>query len=222
MKRVSIGLLLATALRSQMAEFEKGMTFASKGDFEAAAAPLARACAAQIANACYFQGRNLYILARHEEAIEPLTKALLEASPENRARAHRAIAMNYQALGQAADAERHYVDGLKAGGDANLPVDFGAFLFRQGRIEEARKHLESAVRAGSPPRSRGELGRVLLQSGEFAEAATHLETEVAASPKAWNYRLLLGRAYVQLGRLKEGERELEAARQGLAGSSTSK
>ncbi len=222
MTRLAVGLAIAGVLRSQMAEFEKGMTLASKGDFEAAAAPLARACAAQIANACYFQGRNLYILARHEEAIEPLTKALREASPENRARTHRAIAMNYQALDRAADAERHYVDGLKAGSDANLLVDFGAFLFRQGRIDEARKQLEVAVRAGSPPRSRGELGRVLLQSGEFADAATHLEAEVAASPKAWSYRLLLGRAYMQLGRLKDGERELEAARQGLAGSSTSK
>ena len=133
------------------------------------------------------------------------------------------MALNFYALEMPADAERHFVKAIQLNGRAETKgedprIDYGAFLFRQGRTEEALGPLEQAARdAPSSARANTELGRVLLHLGRLAAAAARLEKAVAVEPANWNSRLLLGRAYLRLGRTDDGEREM---RLGLAYGST--
>ena len=60
------------------------------------------------------------------------------------------------------------------------------------------------------------MGGAQLEAGKWEAAARSLERAVALDPSAWTVRLLLGRAYQQLGRLDEAERELTLARKGWA------
>src|SRR5262249_16780636 len=98
-------------------------------------------------------------------------------------------------------------------------VDYGAFLFRQGRVEEALRPLEQAVHdAPVSARANIELGRVLLHLNRLDDAAAHLEKAVPADPGNWNAHLLLGRAYLQLGRTNQGEREMRLGQDGYGSS----
>lgn len=220
---VVLAPVLAVA-QSPADQFQLGVSRASRGQLEAAVQPFAAACAAvpEPEDACYFHGRNLFLLGRYREAEAPLRKALHSAEAGKRWRVHRALAQNFQGLGQADEAQRHYEGALKLTADGALRVDYGAFLFRQGRTAEAKRALEAAVKAAPSARAHAELGRVLLQSGSTEEAALHLEKAVELSPKDWQARLLLGKAYMRLGRTSDAEREMTAAHQGLASSTTSK
>jgi len=213
-------LILALAFAQEESpdtRLQSGISLAARGEFEAAVEPLRAACAQapELENACYLYGRNLFTLGRYGEAVEPFRQALRTAPAPALWRVHRAAAMNFQALGRAAEAERHYREAMRLSNDGALRVDFGAFLFRQGRTQEALAPLEAAARTNPTARAHGELGRVLLQMGRLPEAARRLETAVAQSPKDAAFRLLLGKAYIQLGRMEEGERELRLARQGI-------
>jgi Tfp pilus assembly protein PilF len=96
-------------------------------------------------------------------------------------------------------------------------VDFGAFLFRQGRTEEALGPLEKAVQeAPASSRANTELGRVLLHTGKLEAAAARLERAVASDPGNWNAHLLLGSAFLRLGRTEDGEREMRLGQEGWA------
>ena len=138
-------------------------------------------------------------------------------------RVHRAIALNFAALGLPAEAERHFVSAIKlngrAAGEGEDPrVDYGAFLFRQGRTEEALRPIEQAARdVPTSARANMEWGRVLLHLEKLEEAAACLEKAVALEPGNWNARLLLGHAYLRLGRTSEGEREVRLGQEGWAG-----
>ncbi|MGH9673863.1 MAG: tetratricopeptide repeat protein, partial [Bryobacteraceae bacterium] len=59
-------------------------------------------------------------------------------------------------------------------------------------------------------------GRALLEAGNAEAAANSLRLAIRLDPSAWAVRLLLGRAYQQLGRVAEAERELAIAREGWA------
>jgi Flp pilus assembly protein TadD len=77
--------------------------------------------------------------------------------------------------------------------------------------------LEKAVQAKpDSARALAELGRAQIEAGKPREAVGSLERAVALDPAAWAVRLLLGRAYQQLGRLAEAEQELTLARKGWA------
>jgi len=138
----------------------------------------------------------------------------LRAAPQPMlSKIHRAIALNYVALFLPAEAERHFVKAIQLAGPArngeDPRVDYGAFLFRQGRTEEAVRPLEQAVRdAPSSARANLEWGRVLLHLNRVNEAAACLEKTVALEPDNSNAHLLLGQAYLRIGRTNEGEREL--------------
>jgi predicted Zn-dependent protease len=49
-----------------------------------------------------------------------------------------------------------------------------------------------------------------------AEALLSLKTSVDLDPNAWAVRLMLGNAYLRLGRTEEGERELKLGREAWA------
>lgn len=221
------GRKLAALLREQPQSAEihygLGLVYAAQGRREAALAPFGRACELGLKseNACYLYALDLYALTRYQEAVEPFEKALRAAGQDTRWRVHRAAARNFEALARAADAERHFREAIRLyqgqeRGAEDPRVDYGSFLFRQGRTAEALGPLEEAVKAlPASARAHTELGRVLLQLDRANGAAERLETAVKLDPNDWAAHLLLGRAYVQLGRSEDAERELRIGRQGL-------
>ena len=217
----------AVALSPASARASKtlGLALTSAGQIEGAARALGKACdlAPDDKEACYYFARNLHLTGRYESARAPFEKALRAAPKEMLPAVHRAAALNFYALEMPAEAERHFVKavalkGRAPGGGEDPRVDYGAFLFRQGRTEDAVGPLQQAVReTPSSARANIELGRVLLHLGRLAAAAVCLEKAAALEPANWNARLLLGRAYLRLGRIDDGEREM---RLGLAYGST--
>jgi Flp pilus assembly protein TadD len=201
-----------------------GLVSTSAGDSEGAVAALRKACdlTPQDDEACYYLARNLHALGRYEAARAPFAKALRAAPPPTRARVHRAVALNFAAIGAVAEAEQHFVKAIQLAGRTpreaeDARVDYGAFLFRQGRTAEALRPLQQA--ASDAPSARGllELGRVLLHLSKLDEAAARLEKAVALEPANSNAHLLLGRTYLRMGRAAEGEREMRLGQEGWGG-----
>ena len=197
-----------------------GLITTSVGDLDTAAGALRKACelAPDDEESCYFFARNLFANGHYEAARDPFEKALHAAPQPMLARVHRAIALNFVALGSAAEAEQHFVKAIQLAGRTPLEaedprVDYGAFLFRQGRTEEALRPLQQAAPSA---RANLELGRVLLHLDRLDEAAARLEKAVALEPANFNAHLLLGRVYLRLGRTSEGEREMRLGQDGWA------
>ena len=216
----------ATALAPGSAQGWKmlGLVSTSLGDLEGAATSLGKACemAPGDEEACYYLARGLHGLGRYEAARAPFEKALRAAPPSMLARVHRSTALNFVAIGSAAEAERHFVQAIQlAGRTPREPedprVDYGAFLFRQGRTQEALRPLQQAAQDVPSARASLELGRVLLHLDKVDEAAARLEKAVALEPGNFAAHLLLGRAYLRLGRTAEGEREMRLGQQGWTG-----
>lgn len=204
----------------------RGIEDLSRHRMDAAVASFEKACELSPGDedSCYYLARTLFSLDRWEKAREPFAKALRAASGSRRARVHRAIALNYMALGEMETAEAHFRQAIALNPGAEVlqedpRIDYGAFLFRQGRLEEAlpvlRKAAESLPRSA---RAHLELGRVVLHMGNPELAAASLERAVDLDPRSSTARLLLGRAYMQSGKIDEGRRQLHLARD--AGSST--
>jgi tetratricopeptide (TPR) repeat protein len=201
-----------------------GLVTMSMGDLEGALPALGKACelAENDEEACYFLARNLHTLGRYESARAAFEKALRAAPKPMLSKVHRATALNFVALFLPAEAEQHFVKAIQLAGSAkngeDPRVDYGAFLFRQGRTEEALRPLEQAARdAPFSARANVELGRVRLHVDKVNEAATCLEKAVALEPGNWNAHLLLGQAYLRLGRTSQGEREMHLGQEGWSG-----
>jgi tetratricopeptide (TPR) repeat protein len=200
-----------------------GLVTMSSGDLEGALPALGKACELDENDeeACYFLARNLHTLGRYESARAAFEKALRAAPKPMLPKVHRAIALNFVALFLPAEAERHFVKAIqltsptKNGEDPR--VDYGAFLFRQGRTDEALRPLEQAAReAPASARANMELGRVRLHLNRLNEAVTCLEKAVALEPGNSNAHLLLGQAYLRLGRASQGEKEMRLGQEGWA------
>jgi Flp pilus assembly protein TadD len=226
----------AVRLAPANAEFWKalGTVQVAGNDLRSAVVSLGKACALAPLGGenCYLQGRVLYSAGRYEEAREPLDKALAAAAPEDLAKVHRALALNFEALWLPPDAERHFRDAMRYYRDSlKSPEDprvaYGAFLVRHGRATEALEPLQRAV-AASPDSARAysELGRALLDLDRPQAALPALQRAVELDPNRWAVRMLLGKLYLRLGRTEEGEREIRISAEGLAkpvyGSSSSK
>lgn len=120
-----------------------GMVYTVIGKFDEAVAPFSRACSLdpREENACYYLGRTLYQLDRFQEANQAFHRALEYAG--NRGRPLWGIALAQEALGNTAEAESYYKAALKAGEGA-AAVDYGKFLFKQGRVTESLDVLRRA------------------------------------------------------------------------------
>jgi Flp pilus assembly protein TadD len=201
-----------------------GLTLLKLNAYARAVDPLRRACEleAREGDACYLEGRTLYLLARYDEAEEPLAKALRGAPAGDQPKIQRAIALNLNKSGKAAEAEEHFRAAIRAyqpaGNTHEDPrFDYGSFLVRQGRAGEALDPLQKALAAS--PRSaaiNGETGRALLDLNRPSEALPYLRNAAAYDPTAWSLRMLLGKTLLRLGRTEEGERELREASEGWA------
>jgi Flp pilus assembly protein TadD len=205
-----------------------GLVLLGLDDFAAAVEPLRHACelASGDPDACYLEGRALFLQARYDEAVKPLETALRKAPAADQAKINRAAALNFDRLGSAADAESHFRAAIRAHpyrerarerSREDPRLDYGAFLARHGRAAEALEPLQQALAAfpGSP-QANAELGRALLDLDRPQAALPRLQKAVELDPAAWTVRMLLGKAYLRLGRAEEGERELRIGREGWA------
>jgi Flp pilus assembly protein TadD len=216
----------ATAQNPNSAQAWKALalTLLRLADYPGAIDPLRHACALEPAgeDSCYLEGRTLFLLARYEEAAEPLEKAARTALPADQSKSDRARALNADKLGNAAEAERLFLAAIRtlrpdAATREDPRVDYGAYLIRQGRAGDAIAPLQQALAAHpQSPAANAELGRALLDLDRPSEALPYLDKAVALDKAAWNIRMLLGKTYLRLGRSEEGERELSEGRKGWA------
>src|SRR5262245_41348258 len=128
-----------------------GIAATSRGDLDGAGEALQKACelAPRDEEACYFRARNLHVVGRFAEAREAFEKALQAAPKPMLPKVHRAVALNYVALNMTDDAERHFRKAVQLSRNAGAEdprIDYGVFLFRQGRSTAALEQLEAAVR----------------------------------------------------------------------------
>src|SRR4051812_40131091 len=102
---VALHLLLMQSEQTQRDASEwkrQGLAIASENKLTGAVAPLTRACDLDPRDeeACYYLARVLHALGRWDEARAPFEKALRAAPRRMLARVHRAVALNFMALGR--------------------------------------------------------------------------------------------------------------------------
>jgi len=202
-----------------------GLTLLRLNDYAAAVDPMRHACELRAAgdDACYLEGRILFLLGRYDESINPLEKARRNAAPPNPSgedlvRIDRALALSWDKLGNAREAERRFIsaiDNFRANARTHEDprVDYGAFLVRQGRAADAIKPLALAL--GANPKSFAanlERGRAFLDLDRAADALPYLERATAIDPASTTAQMLLGKTLLRVGRTEEGERILSQAR----------
>jgi Tfp pilus assembly protein PilF len=165
-----------------------------------------------LADACLYFGRTLYLLDRFEPALDVLRRAI-ERDPQN-AQLHRIAALSSEGAGRTEDAEAAFRQAmrLKSVGvpDEDPSIDYGVFLFRQGRAAEALAPLEDAAkRLPRASRAHLELGCVLLAVDRVPEAAAELERAVAIDSRLQRAHLLLGKAYLRMGKADLAQQHLQ-------------
>jgi tetratricopeptide (TPR) repeat protein len=199
-----------------------GLAHAAAGDLPAAEEPFRKACDIDPRNelACYYLGRNLQAQNRFEPAVSAFRRALDHERDANRWLVRRGLALALEAQGSIDEAEREYrqsVEHLPPDADPDPRIDYGVFLFRQGRAEAAIGPLEAAAAARpSSAQARFQLARVLSQLNRLDAAAQHLEAAVAADPKHYAAHLLLGQVYVRLGNKDKAAPHLRIGSEGAA------
>ena len=193
-----------------------GVVFASQGDFENAEYAFRNACERQsrLADACLYQGRTLYLLNRFEPAVKVL-QAVIQREKEN-AEAWRLLALSLEGLGEipaAGDAFRQAVRFNRGASPNEDPgIDYGVYLFRQGKADEALIPLDAAVKRHDDSfRAHLELGCVLLALDRVTEAASHLERAIVLDRRVTRAHLLLGKVYQRQGKDREAGEQMRLA-----------
>ena len=195
-----------------------GLLLLKLNDYGASVLPLQKACSLG-ADTCYLESRALFLLRRYDEAVKPLEMAMKVALGSDESKIHRAMAMNFDGLGNAAEAERQFSLAIatfrSASRERDDPrIDYGTFLVRHARAEEALKPLAQALGASpESPRANAEMARALLDLDRPRDALPHLQKAVELDPGSSAIRMQLGKTYLRLGRAAEGERELRRARE---------
>ncbi len=120
-----------------------GMTYIAEEQYERAEDPCRKACDlnSHEENACYYLGRVEFTLGKFDKSLAAYQKAL--ANSGDRARALLGVALTYEAMSKPQDAERYYKEAIEAG-DPRAKVDYGLFLFKQGRGGDGLKILRQA------------------------------------------------------------------------------
>lgn len=192
-----------------------GVVFASLGDYERAETPFRNACERQasLPDACLYYGRTLYLLDRFEPAIEALRSS---QKIVDGAEGHRLLALSFEALGRTNEAEPEFRAAIRlaarSSADEDPGIDYGVFLFRQGRSEQALDPIRAALdRHPDSARAHLEMGCVLLSLDRLEEAAAQLERSLAIRESSRGH-LLLGKTYLRLGKSEAAEMQLRQVR----------
>ena len=195
-----------------------GVAYASRGEFDRAETPFRNACERQpsLPDACLYYGRTLYLMNRFEPAVEVLRRTIQKE--RDNGEAFRLVALSLEALGrnaEAGDAFRQAVRLNRGSAPNEDPgIDYGVFLFRQGRAEDAIDPLESVLkRHPDAARAHLELGCIQLALDRLTEAAAHLEQALALDPRTARAHLLLGKVYLRQGKPQAAEEHLRLGAQ---------
>src|SRR5258708_9563256 len=190
-----------------------GVVHAAQGDFDLAEKPFRTAFELQpsLPDACLYYGRTLYLLNRFQPALEVLRRAV--PYDQRNSQIYRLMALSLEALGETAEAGSAFQNAVRL--DRGSPpnedpgIDYGVYLFRQGRAEQALDPLESVLKR-HPDASRAhlELGCILLSLDRLSDAQLHLERACALDPNSSRSHLLLGKVYLRLGKTEAAEEHL--------------
>ncbi|MDR3702312.1 MAG: tetratricopeptide repeat protein [Candidatus Sulfopaludibacter sp.] len=191
-----------------------GVSHAARGDYAGAEGPFHRACLLdpKLPDACLYFGRTLYLLDRFDQAVNVLRTAL-ENDPQN-PQIYRIEALALEASGKAGEAETVFREAIRlekhSQPNEDPSIDYGVFLYRQGRAEASLEPLQAAL-ARHPDASRAqlELGCVLLALDRVEQAAAHLERATALDPQGARGHFLLGKAYQRMGKTELARKELD-------------
>lgn len=196
-----------------------GATYAARHQNRLAEEPFRKACDLdpKEEDACYYLGRNYYEMNRFEAAIAAFDRAL--PNEKKRWRVHNGRALALEGLGRNDEGERAYRAAIQeergqARPDEHPRIDYGAFLYRQGRIDEALEQLRSPDARSF--RNHFELGKVLFSMNRLDEAARALEKAITLDPNHSGARLLLAKVYYRQGRTADAERERQAGERLMA------
>lgn len=120
-----------------------GLTYSTQEKYLLAEPPLRRSCQLDPAeeNACYYLARVQYSLNQYKESKKSFKLAL--ALQTHQGRTLGGLALTLEALGERSKAEEAYRAATAAGDQAAL-VDYGMFLFHQGRGNEGLIYLKKA------------------------------------------------------------------------------
>jgi tetratricopeptide (TPR) repeat protein len=135
------------------------------------------------AEAQYQLGVLLFRRKLHAEAVRHLERAV--ALRPTDARAFDYLAIGFEALGEAKQADEAYRRALRVNHagpffDSFLDYNYGSFLLKEGRFDESRSHLDRAL--VFLPGSRGvryERGKLNLTAGQYQAARE--DAEIALS-----------------------------------------
>ncbi len=121
-----------------------GMVYSAQNRLALAEEPLRQACTLDPheENACYYLGRLYYSLDRYIESRKALETALRFGGGE-RGRLLNGLALTLEALGDNRAAEEQYKAAAETGYRQAL-IDYGIFLFHQGRGLESVAYLKKA------------------------------------------------------------------------------
>lgn len=176
-----------------------GVSHAARGDYQRAEEPFHRACLLnpKLPDACLYYGRTLYLLDRFDQAVNVLRTAL-QTDPEN-AQLFRILALALEAQRKTDDAEAAFRQAIRfnrnSAPNEDPAIDYGVFLYREGRTEAAIDPLQSAVkRHPDAARAHLELGCALLELDRIPQAIVHLQRADALDPNSQRARLLLAKA----------------------------
>ncbi len=191
-----------------------GVVHAARGDYARAEEPFHRACLLnpKLPDACLYFGRALYLRDSFQQAVNVL-RAARDNDPAN-PQLHRIEALALEALGNAPESEAEFRTAVQLEKHSPLnedpAIDYGVFLYRQGRAEAALQPLESAVQhQPEAARAHLELGCVLLALDRLDQAAVHLERASALDPQSPRAHLLLGKTYQRMGKSDLARKELD-------------
>ena len=136
-----------------------GMTYIAEEKYEQAEESCRKACEldAHEENACYYQGHVDYTLGRFDKSLAAYRTAL--ANGGDRKRMLLGLAQTYEAIPNPSEAERYYKAAIEAG-DAHAKIDYGRFLFKQGRGAESLQVLRAAGASAEAERVEADLRHV--------------------------------------------------------------
>ncbi|MBI1875514.1 MAG: sulfatase-like hydrolase/transferase [Acidobacteria bacterium] len=202
--------------RSGTAELELADIAMQKREFEVAAALLTKGLEQSANVPAYLVklGECQIELKRYDEAEKRLREAL-EANPKIE-RAHYDLGVLYEARGSTDKAAAEYEAETALHGSYSASFNLAKLLSRAGRHTEAVARFREAVDA-NPEFGTGYLylAKALLDAGNLAEAERAARTGLSAHPDPPMAPLghyVLADVYSRLGRVRDADRELRAAR----------
>ena len=154
------------------------------------------------------QGQANLANFQFEKAIEDLKQAA-KLNP-NLPRLQYSLGVAYFKVTRYADSRAAFETELKrAPNDVSTHCYLASMDEKEGRLDDARERLDRALLI-EPASADANwlLGKVLLAQGKATEAVKPLQVGVAGDPNDTQKRYQLARAYQQLGRKEDAEREL--------------